>query len=112
GRYFEIPYRNTSHPAVSIWELKAARKIAKAQGKSTVDEHAVFQIIEYQRAILAESAQKTKAARKEQQRHAQNEKAAKKKTNLAKAKGDDSDISMNEDMDFDPDNIEGLHDDY
>lgn len=112
GRYFEIPYRNTSHPAVSIWELKAARKIAKAQGKSTVDEHAVFQIIEYQRAILAESAQKTKAARKEQQRHAQNEKAAKKKTNLAKAKGNDSDRSMNDDMDFDPDSIEGLHDDY
>lgn len=112
GRYFEIPYRNTSHPAVSIWELKAARKIAKAQGKSTVDEHAVFQIVEYQRAILAESAQKTKAARKEQQRHAQNEKAAKKKTNLAKAKGNDSDRSMNDDMDFDPDSIEGLHDDY
>ncbi len=112
GRYFEIPYRNTGHPAVSIWELKAARILAKKQGARTSDEHAVFEIVKYQRAILAESAQKTKAARKEQQRHAQNKKAAKKRTNLAKAKGDDSDISVNDEMDFDPDTIEGLHDDY
>ena len=112
GRYFEIPYRNTSHPAVSIWELKAARKQAKAQGKSTGNEHAVFQLIEYQRAILAESAQKTKAARKEQQKQAQHEKASKKKTNLAKAKGDDSGVSMNDGAEFDPDTIEGLQDDY
>lgn len=112
GRYFEIPYRNTSHPAVSIWELKAARKIAKAQGKSTVDEHAVFQIIEYQRAILAEAAHKTKAARKERQRHAQNEKAAKKRTNLAKTKGGDGAEPVSDGIEFDPSNIEGLDDDY
>lgn len=112
GRYFEIPYRNTGHPAVSIWELKAARILAKKQGSRTSDEHAIFKIIEYQRAILAESAQKTKAARKEQQRHAQNEKAAKKRTNLAKTEGSDRAEPVSHGIGFDPSKIEGLDDEY
>lgn len=75
--YFVIPYRNTSLPPVSIWELREARKAAKAAGLKQVDERILFEYINKQREIQAQAATKTKAARRGDQRQRDHAKARK-----------------------------------
>lgn len=66
--YFAIPYRNTKWPAVSIWEFNAALNRLKSEGKNAVDEDEIFAAIEKMRTIEKESIDKTKKARRAQQR--------------------------------------------
>ena len=67
GTYFSIPYRDTSHPAISIWELREAERVVKQAGKP-VDERALFEAYERMREIEAQAQAKTKAVRRAQQR--------------------------------------------
>lgn len=73
-RYYAIPYRNSSLPPVSIWELRDARRNAKAAGIPLHDERAIFATINKQRKIEDSAAAKTKAARRAQQKRRQQEK--------------------------------------
>ncbi len=66
--YFTIPYRDTSHPAISIWELREAVARAEAQGKKTLNEHVIFEAYEKMREIEQEAVHKTKAVRRSVQR--------------------------------------------
>ncbi|NLR75308.1 Mu transposase C-terminal domain-containing protein [Leeia aquatica] len=68
GRFCAIPYRDTSHPPVSIWELRNAQRAAKAKGIDPDNEMVVFAIVNEQRALEAAAAAKTKTARREAQR--------------------------------------------
>lgn len=67
-RYCAIPYRDTSLPPASIWELRDAQRKAAERGISKENEKAVFAILNEQRALEADAAAKTKIARREQQR--------------------------------------------
>lgn len=78
-RYFSIPYRDTSLPPVSIWELRDAHRRADERGISHENEKAVFALINEQREIEAEAAEKTKSARRAQQRRVQHAEARKQK---------------------------------
>jgi len=78
-RYFAIPYRDTSLPPASIWELRAARALAGDRGIDTSNEREVFSLLTRQRELEAESARKTKAARHAQQVRKQHVKAKKEK---------------------------------
>ncbi len=78
-RYFSIPYRDSSLPPVSIWELREAQKRAKDMGMKNYSERAVFELINQQRAIEEESAEKTKKARRSQQKRKQHSKAREQK---------------------------------
>lgn len=78
-RYFAIPYRDTSLPPVSIWELREAHRRADERGIPHENEKAVFALINEQRQIEAEAAEKTKAARRAQQRRTQHTEARKHK---------------------------------
>jgi putative transposase len=69
--YFAIPYRDTSHAAISIWELREAEKLVKQSGRP-VDERALFDAYERMRAIEEAAQAKTKAARRAQQRRSDN----------------------------------------
>lgn len=66
--YFAIPYRDTSHPAMSIWELREAKKYLKTLGGAKHDERAIFEAYERLQTIENEAKRKTAAARKAQQR--------------------------------------------
>ena len=66
--YFAIPYRDTTHPPVSVWEMRAARQKLKDEGVSHVDETVIFEAIERMRRRTAEAVAKTKVARREQHR--------------------------------------------
>lgn len=76
-RYCAIPYRDTSLPPVSIWELREAHRRADERGIPHENEKAVFALINEQREIEAEAAAKTKSARRAQQRRTQHAEARK-----------------------------------
>jgi putative transposase len=78
-RFFPIPYRDTSLPPVSIWELRDAHRRADERGIPHENEKAVFALINEQREIEAEAAEKTKSARRAQQRRTQHAVARKNK---------------------------------
>lgn len=65
--YYPIPYRDTSHPSISLWELRDAVRVVKQSGK-TVDERALFAAYDRMREIEEEAQARTKAVRRAQQR--------------------------------------------
>jgi putative transposase len=65
--HFAIPYRNTSHPSISVWELREAERIAKEAGKP-IDERSIFDAYQHMRAIEEAAKAKTRAARRAGQR--------------------------------------------
>lgn len=78
-RYCAIPFRDVSLPPVSIWELRDAHRRADERGIPHENEKAVFALINEQRQIEADAAEKTKAARRAQQRRVQHAEARKHK---------------------------------
>lgn len=66
--YFPIPYRNTAHPAMSLWELKAVRKQLKSEGHTEIDEDMIFSALEKMRRIEQDAVEKTKKSRRALQR--------------------------------------------
>jgi putative transposase len=67
-QYFEIPYRNTAHPPMSVWELREVRRQLKAEGRKSVNEDVIFDAYNRLRALEAEAVHATKKARREAQR--------------------------------------------
>jgi putative transposase len=78
-RFCPIPYRDTSLPPVSIWELREGHRRADEKGIPHENEKAVFALINEQRQIEAEAAERTKSARRAQQRRTQHVIARKQK---------------------------------
>ena len=67
--YYPIPYRDTSHPPISIWELREAHRRCKADGRRHIDERAIFEAYEEMQAIVEHAQAKTITARRATQRH-------------------------------------------
>lgn len=63
--YYPIPYRDMGHPAMSAWELKEVQRVLKEQGRSHIDEHAIFDALGRMRNVVEQSVHKTKAARRQ-----------------------------------------------
>lgn len=69
--YFRIPYRNTAHPAISLWELRAVRAFMSAQGRTEADEDTIFKALDEMRRIEQDAVRDTaKARRSESSRRA------------------------------------------
>jgi putative transposase len=62
--YFEIPYRDTSRPVLSVWELRETRARLRQQGVSKMDEDLIFQAYRKLQAIEAEAGRATRKARR------------------------------------------------
>ena len=112
-RYVAIPYRDSSLPPVSIWELRNAQGLAEKRGISKENEKAVFAIINEQRALEDDAASKTKVARREAQRRTEQEKTrAEKKTTMpnvsAKPKASAPPPAV---KGYNPDDVQALDDD-
>ncbi|MEO6276286.1 Mu transposase C-terminal domain-containing protein [Roseateles sp.] len=67
-QYFKVPLADQSAPAFSIWEHQLAKAALAKAGHDPSDERAVFKSIGDRRAIVEESASRTKKARREAQR--------------------------------------------
>ncbi|ETW95075.1 MAG: hypothetical protein ETSY2_48665, partial [Candidatus Entotheonella gemina] len=72
-QYFSIPYRHTTHPPLSIWELREVRKQLKAEGQKAVNEDLIFSAYNRLRAIEETARQETKKARRTAQRRRDHE---------------------------------------
>lgn len=70
GRHWPIRYRDLNRPPITLWEQRAAVKDRREQGLGKVDERAIFEAVEARRAIVAGAVERTRVARREQQRTA------------------------------------------
>jgi len=66
--YLQVPYRNLSHPPISVWEQRAAVARLREQGRGQVDEEALFRMVEQMRAITDAAAKTTRKARRAAER--------------------------------------------
>jgi putative transposase len=66
--YFDVPYRDRSLPAISLWELREIRKRLRAEGMKQVDEGAIFRALAKLRVIEEAAAKTTRSIRRHQQR--------------------------------------------
>lgn len=74
-RYFQIPYRDLSHPPLSLWEYREAKRLARLDGKRHIDENVVFGYAQKMREVIATSKEKSKSARRRHQQSAEHAKA-------------------------------------
>ena len=68
NEFFAIPYRNTAHPAISVWELREAKRRLKEEGHQEIDEALIFAAYNRLKAIEQAALRETKAARRKAQR--------------------------------------------
>ena len=68
GRYYDIPYRDLGRPPITLWEQRLALKRLREEGRSHVDENAIFRTIETLRKIADEAVRATKTIRRQQER--------------------------------------------
>lgn len=66
--YTRLPYRNIGHPAISLYELREARRRLSEEGIRAVDEDLIFEQVERQRQRVAKAVEKSKSARRAQAR--------------------------------------------
>lgn len=67
--YYAIPYRNTSHPAISVWELREAEKRVEEERPGTpVDEMLIFDAYDKMREIEENAKVLTKRVRRNRER--------------------------------------------
>lgn len=68
GRYVRVPYKHIGRPALSVWELREARKALVTAGRAEIDEEALFAAYDRLRAQQQEAERRTKRARRDHQR--------------------------------------------
>lgn len=62
--YFDLPYRNTSHPSITIWEHREIMRSLKEKGMKHVDEDAIFDAYAKMRHIEETATGNAAAARR------------------------------------------------
>lgn len=75
-QYFRIPYRNSRHPAISLWELRAIQKHMRDKGEATVNEDSIFEALNEMRSLEESARVLTKKARINQEKRRQHARSA------------------------------------
>lgn len=68
GIYYDIAYRDLRRPTISLWEHRLALKRLRQEGRSLVNENAIFDAIEAMRAIADDAVRSSKRARRQRER--------------------------------------------
>ena len=68
GGYLEVPTRDLSRPAISLWEHRMARRRLRARHRGEVDEAGLFAAVEEMRAAERDAARLTRSARRDRAR--------------------------------------------
>lgn len=63
-QYFAIPYRDTSHPPLSVWELREVRRRLRQEGRDSTNEDVIFSAYEQMRNIEEAAVNKTREMRR------------------------------------------------
>jgi len=77
--YYSIPYRDISHPALSLWELREVRRQLEKEGRENVDERLIFDAYERMRQQEEKAMRDTKKVRRARQRRTMNQQILKPK---------------------------------
>ncbi len=75
GAYYDLSYADLRRPPISLWEHRLALKRLREEGRSDVDEEAIFGAIERMRGIAARAIAETKTMRRQRERRLQAAKA-------------------------------------
>ncbi|HKJ77781.1 MAG TPA: Mu transposase C-terminal domain-containing protein [Gammaproteobacteria bacterium] len=73
--HFVIPYRDTSHPAISVWELRTVQARLKEQGRNSVNEDAIFAGLKEMERITEDAVKETKKAKRRKEQEKRDKKA-------------------------------------
>jgi putative transposase len=65
--YFRIPYRDTAHSPMSIWEFREARRRLEKEGVKEINEALIFRSYEQMRVIEEQARNETKHVRRKNQ---------------------------------------------
>lgn len=68
GRYYDLSYRDLGRPPITLWEHRLALKRLRDEGRSHIDEAAIFRTIEAMRVITDEAVVASKTARRQRER--------------------------------------------
>jgi putative transposase len=69
-QYIRVPYKNATHPPISVWELRIVRAHLESQGRSHVDESVIFETYERLREHEERARRETRAVRRNNERRA------------------------------------------
>ncbi len=75
GIYYDLSYADLRRPPISLWEHRLALKRLRDEGRTEVDEDAIFGAIERMRGIAAQAIAETKTMRRQRERRLQAAKA-------------------------------------
>lgn len=75
--YFPVNLANRSIGAISLWEYSQVRKFIVERGDKFINDHQVYDAITQMREIVKDSSEKTKKARRQQQRQKSHKKLTK-----------------------------------
>jgi putative transposase len=75
GIYYDLSYADLRRPPISLWEHRLALKRLRDEGRTEVDEEAIFGAIEWMRGIAAQAIAETKTMRRQRERRLQAAKA-------------------------------------
>jgi putative transposase len=64
GDHVRVPYADISRQPITLWEHREAVQRLRAEGRRSVDEHAIFAAVAEQRRVLLEAQSRSKAARR------------------------------------------------
>ena len=64
NQYHRISYRNTAHPAISVWEFRDALERAKQKGRENVNEEAIFVAYEEMKKVALTAVEQTRRVNK------------------------------------------------
>lgn len=64
GDHVRVPYADLSRQPITLWEHHEAVRRLRAQGRRSVDEHAIFAAVAEQRQTLLEAQSRSKAGRR------------------------------------------------
>jgi putative transposase len=73
--YLEVPTRDLSRPAISLWEHRLARRRLRARHRGEVDEAALFAAVEEMRAAERAATRLTRSTRRDRARRNPTQKA-------------------------------------
>jgi putative transposase len=79
-QYYTIPYRDISHPPMSIWELREIRRQLEEENVEEVNEQLIFDAFNRMRQQEEQAVRETKRARRSRQRRSEHQKVDRPKT--------------------------------
>lgn len=84
GEYIDVPYRDQSHPSMSLWELRSIQKKLKEEGIHSFDEEAIFRARGNINTLIEDATEKTRQAKREEQKRKNREQSLAKSSSTKK----------------------------